>query len=140
MHAFEAQHEIGPIDAGRGLKAGAKLAREHPLCDRQRGHRRETVAVWRVRSGTHTASKPVFHLCDNCARCRRALSFGDARYRTVKTILDNGLDQQLDIPETPETLSDAYTGKGRFTRDAKSLLQLKKENADEPHARTRTHA
>ena len=80
------------------------------------------------------------------AACHRALSYGDPRYRTVKTILDKGLDQQLDIPgtretlPTGETLPDAYTGKGRFTRDAKSQLQPKKENSDESHARTGTHA
>jgi transposase len=56
------------------------------------------------------------------AACCRALAYDDPRYRTVKTILDNGLDQQLEIPETNKTLTGAYTGNGRFTRDAKSLF------------------
>jgi transposase len=55
------------------------------------------------------------------AACARALSFGSPRYRTVKTILAKGLDQQ---PREPafEALADTYTRGGRFCRDAQSLL------------------
>ena len=56
------------------------------------------------------------------AACQRALAFDSAKYRTVKTILDNGLDRQpLDEPAL-ERLTDAYTGRGRFSRDTTTLL------------------
>ncbi len=54
------------------------------------------------------------------AACRRALRFDDPRYRTVKTILHKGLDQEPD-PADPPALADAYTGGGRFCRDASQL-------------------
>ncbi len=54
------------------------------------------------------------------AACRRALRFDDPRYRTVKTILQKGLDQQPE-PAEPSALAEAYTGKGRFCRDATQL-------------------
>jgi len=56
------------------------------------------------------------------AACTRALAFDNPKYRTVKTILEKGLDQIEPLPETP--LGDAYTGKGRFTRDASQLFVL----------------
>jgi len=56
------------------------------------------------------------------AACARALAFDNAKFRTVKTILDKGLDQIAPLPETP--LGSAYTGKGRFTRDSRQLLLL----------------
>ena len=56
------------------------------------------------------------------AACARALAFDNAKYRTVKTILEKGLDQLEPLPETP--LGSSYTGKGRFTRDARQLLLL----------------
>lgn len=56
------------------------------------------------------------------AACRRALAFDDPRYRTVKTILERGLDAQA-APETAfDRLAEAYTGAGRFCRDTKKLL------------------
>ncbi|WP_084319498.1 IS21 family transposase [Deferrisoma camini] len=55
------------------------------------------------------------------AACRRALRFDDPRYRTVKTILQKGLDQEPE-PAEPSALAEAYTGKGRFCRDAAQLL------------------
>lgn len=55
------------------------------------------------------------------AACLRALAYDDARYRTVKTILDKGLDQ--DTPKDPPTpLKAPYTGQGRFCRDAADLF------------------
>ncbi len=55
------------------------------------------------------------------AACIRALAFDSAKYRTVKTILDNGLDlQPLDEPAF-DRLADAYT-RGRFCRDTSKLL------------------
>lgn len=55
------------------------------------------------------------------AACARALSFASPRYRTVKTILAKGLDQQASAPAF-DALADTYTRGGRFCRDAKSLL------------------
>lgn len=58
------------------------------------------------------------------AACHRALTFDNPRYRTVKTILNKGLDQvpladdDTDVAELP----DAYTGSGRFMRDTATLL------------------
>jgi hypothetical protein len=56
------------------------------------------------------------------AACKRALAFSNPRYRSVKAILDKGLDQQLDCLEHQPSLSGAYTGSGRFCRDAGALL------------------
>jgi transposase len=53
------------------------------------------------------------------AACRRALSFATPRYRTVKTILEKGLDQQADAAAF-DALSDTYTRGGRFCRDTES--------------------
>jgi len=52
------------------------------------------------------------------AACERALAHDSAHYRTVKTILATGADQQpLVQPQTP----DAY-GRARFTRSAADLF------------------
>lgn len=55
------------------------------------------------------------------AACDRALAFDAARYRTVKHILEKGLDQQP-VAGSDVALSDVYTGEGRFSRDLKQLL------------------
>ena len=55
------------------------------------------------------------------AACARALSFGSPRYRTVKTILLKGLDQQA-AQQSFDALAETYTRGGRFCRDTKSLL------------------
>ena len=51
------------------------------------------------------------------AACTRALYFDNAKYRTVKSILHQGLDQ-LPLYEHPNVipLAAAYTGRGRFLR------------------------
>lgn len=54
--------------------------------------------------------------------CRRALTFEDPRYRTVKTILSRGLDQVALVEDAFDDLCDTYTGAGRFTRDTRNLL------------------
>ena len=56
------------------------------------------------------------------AACRRALAFDDPKYRTVKTILENGID--LDPCDEPafDRLTDTYTRRGRFCRDTAKLL------------------
>lgn len=54
------------------------------------------------------------------AACQRALAFDSPRYRTVKHILEKGLDQaaQPDLPG----LAPVYTGAARFLRDTTKLL------------------
>lgn len=56
------------------------------------------------------------------AACRRALAFDDPRYRTVKTILNRGLDQIALSEEAFDRLSEIYTGAGRFHRNLGTLL------------------
>ncbi|MCF8015712.1 MAG: IS21 family transposase, partial [Chromatiaceae bacterium] len=56
------------------------------------------------------------------AACQRALSFDNPRYRSVKTILEKGLDQQHDAAAAFDTLAESYTGGARFLRDASELL------------------
>ena len=56
------------------------------------------------------------------AACARALAFDSPRYRTVKTILNNGLDQQPVQADLFDSLTEAYTGQGRFSRDTRKLL------------------
>lgn len=55
------------------------------------------------------------------AACARALACDSPQYRTVKTILEKGLDQEPPAPE-PAPLPAAYTGQGRFGRDTRQLL------------------
>ena len=56
------------------------------------------------------------------AACQRALTFDDPKYRTVKTILENGID--LDACDEPafDRLTETYTGRGRFSCDTTKLL------------------
>jgi transposase len=56
------------------------------------------------------------------AACKRALFYDNPRYRTVKNILEKELDQLEEPPSKSQKLSDVYTGKGNFCRDANSLL------------------
>jgi hypothetical protein len=51
------------------------------------------------------------------AACARALHFDNVKYRTVKSILHQGLDQ-APLYEHPNVipLASAYIGKGRFLR------------------------
>ena len=61
------------------------------------------------------------------AACLRALVHDSALYRTVKTILDKGLDQQE--PEaTPPPLQAPYTGHGRFCRNTADLFNFTSSN------------
>jgi hypothetical protein len=53
--------------------------------------------------------------------CRRALFFDNPRYRTVKSILEQGLDQNP-LPEAIRLpLSSPYTDTARFLRPATDL-------------------
>jgi hypothetical protein len=50
------------------------------------------------------------------------MAFANPRYRTVKTILENGLDQQPWEADPPPPLGTPYTGQGRFSRDIRHLF------------------
>lgn len=56
------------------------------------------------------------------AACMRALAFDDPRYRSVKFILEKGLDQSESSPTQASPLSPVYTGSARFLRDTKKLF------------------
>jgi len=57
------------------------------------------------------------------AACRRALSYNNPRYGTVKTILAKGLEQHPSAEHAFDTLADSYTGQGRFCRDTQTLVK-----------------
>ena len=42
------------------------------------------------------------------AACGRAKAFGDPSYRTIKGILEKGLERQLAFPPAPRPLGGAY--------------------------------
>ena len=56
------------------------------------------------------------------AACQRALTFEDPKYRTVKTILENGIDLNPSDEPAFDRLTETYTGRGRFCRDTTKLL------------------
>jgi|SRR5580704_1046832 transposase len=58
------------------------------------------------------------------AACRRALVFQSVRYKTIKYILQKGLEY-APLPEQDafDALTETYTGNGRFGRDTSTLLQ-----------------
>ena len=56
------------------------------------------------------------------AAAARALAYASPKYRTIKTILENGLDQQALDEAAFDQLSNTYSGGGRFCRDTKKLL------------------
>jgi transposase len=58
------------------------------------------------------------------AACTRALAHASPFYRTVKTILVNGYDQQ---PLPAELGSSTYAGNARFVREAASLFHPERE-------------
>ncbi len=56
------------------------------------------------------------------AACQRALAFDTPQYRSVKVILEKGLDE-IRTPELAfDELAEPYTGAGRFCRDTRTLL------------------
>lgn len=57
------------------------------------------------------------------AACQRALAYDNPRYRTVKTILEKGLDQHPLAEQAFDTLAESYTGQGRFCRNTRHLLK-----------------
>lgn len=58
------------------------------------------------------------------AACHRALVFQSARYKTIKSILQKGLEYAA-LPDGSafDALTETYTGNGRFCRDTSTLLQ-----------------
>jgi hypothetical protein len=56
------------------------------------------------------------------AACERALSFDDARYRTIKTILARGLEQQEKAAAADALKDDLYARGGNFCRDVPDLI------------------
>jgi transposase len=57
------------------------------------------------------------------AACQRALDYDNPRYRTVKTILEKGLDQHPAPEQAFDSLAESYTGQGRFCRNTNRLLK-----------------
>jgi transposase len=57
------------------------------------------------------------------AACYRALYFQSPYYRTIKTILESGMEHSPLPDERPSALTETYTGGGRFCRDTSTLLQ-----------------
>jgi transposase len=58
------------------------------------------------------------------AACHRALVFQSVSYKTIKSILQKGLEY-APLPEQNafDALTETYTGNGRFSRDTSTLLQ-----------------
>ena len=56
------------------------------------------------------------------AACSRANHYGTAHYKSVKAILQKGLDQQT-LLAAFDALASTYTEGGRFCRDTQTLLQ-----------------
>ena len=56
------------------------------------------------------------------AACNRALAFQSVHYRTIKSMLEIGAEQQPLPTNEEEALAEPYSGKGRFCRDASLLL------------------
>jgi hypothetical protein len=56
------------------------------------------------------------------AACCRALAYDNPRYRTVKTILEKGLDQIDPVAPGLDQLHETYRRGGRFSREIESLL------------------
>jgi hypothetical protein len=58
------------------------------------------------------------------AACHRALMFNSVHYKTIKSILKEGLEYHpLPNQRAFDALAEAYTGQARFCRDTSTLLQ-----------------
>lgn len=55
--------------------------------------------------------------------CKRALAFQSIHYKTIKSILEAGVENEpLPCEKEPDALAETYTAGGRFCRDTSSLL------------------
>lgn len=91
----------------------------HELIRRLFGHRvldRLRAAQGVIRLGDRYGKKRLE------AACQRAVYFENIQYRTVRIILEKGLDQNADPAHCFDVLSDTYTGGGRFGRDTGDLF------------------
>ena len=91
----------------------------HALIERLFAHR--VLDNLRAAQGVIGLAKP-FGTQRLEAACQRALAYDSAKFRTVKTILDNGLDRTPVDERSFDRLADTYTGAGRFCRDTTTLL------------------
>jgi hypothetical protein len=91
----------------------------HALIERMFSHR--VLERLRAAQGVIGLGKRYGHRRLEAA-CRRALDFDDPKYRTVKTIIDNGIDLIEHETRAFDQLADTYTGSGRFCRDTSKLL------------------
>lgn len=58
------------------------------------------------------------------AACRRALIFASPYYKTIKSVLQRGLEYDfLSEQDAFDSLTETYTGNGRFSRKTSTLLQ-----------------
>jgi len=81
----------------------------------------EVLVNLRAAQGVLRMEKPYGALRLEAA-CARAISFGSVRYRTVKSILAKGLDQDIPQPVADDELADTYTRGGHFCRDPHTML------------------
>jgi len=57
------------------------------------------------------------------AACKRALAFETINYKSIKNILEAGVEyNSLDSEEAFDLLADSYTGCGKYSRDIKSII------------------
>ena len=102
QHCLAAAERIGPH---------CRRVIEHLFADRVLDNLRAAQGVVRL-AGQHGNARLE-------AACERALAFADPRYRTIKTILARGLDQQVLAAQTE---IDLYRRGGRFCRNPSELL------------------
>jgi len=76
----------------------------------------------RAAQGIIRLRKPYTDVRLNAA-CHRALAFGNVGYRSVRMILEKGLDQVVDEHGAFDELCSAYTGGARFGRNTKDLFE-----------------
>lgn len=104
QHCLQQAARIGP---------SCRRLIEHLFSDRVLDHLRAAQGVVRL--------EQKFGATRLEAACHRALAFDAPRYRTVKTILDKGLDLQA-AHDAFDAMAETYTHGGRFCRDLASLL------------------
>ena len=102
------------LKQAKGVGAQCKALIERLFADRVLDNLRAAQGVIRLKDKYGAARLE--------AACERALAFDNPRYRSVKTILEKGLDRHSDQAVAFDTLAESYTGAARFLRDTKKLL------------------